>query len=286
LLFNALLDRVIAGSIAGHDEDGVDLWGVIITFLVYADDIVLISGSRDGLDSQLQRLNAACRSFGLTINIAKTKVLVVRRVQSAGDLPILVNGQALEFVDGYCYLGSWISADSTLEREISNRISRAAAAFAKLPIRFWCDASIDIAVRVSVYRSVVISALLYGAETWPISPLLVQRLEVFQNRCLRRMLGLKMLDKVAVTEIRRRCLDQPSIEELIRRARLRWLGHVLRRPERLPCRILDAVPRGTRPRGRPKLRWKDDLVWPDLQRLGMDWNAARHRALSRLPLFE
>ena len=279
MLFNSLLDKVVQLSITGHDADGMNFWGVVLAFLIYADDIVLVSETRIGLDRQLQRLNDACRRFGLTINVAKTKTMTVRRTQTAADRPISVNGQELEDVDGYCYLGSWISADGSLEREISNRISRASATFARVPQR------IALAVRVNVYRSVVVSALLYGAETWPISTLQLQRLESFQNRCLQRILGLTLLDRVRVTVIRRRCLDQQKIQTLIQQARLRWLGHVFRRPHRLPCRIMEAKPpRGSkRPPGRPRLRWTD-LVQRDLDQRGVDWETARQRAVHWLSL--
>ncbi|XP_063919421.1 uncharacterized protein LOC135134627 [Zophobas morio] len=67
---------------------------------------------------------------------------------------------------------------------------------------------------------------------------------------------------------------EPTITKIIRARRLRWLGHVGRAPEeRTIGKVLDRLKGGKKKRGRPKLKWIDD-VRKDLQNLGIeDWRS-------------
>ena len=67
----------------------------------------------------------------------------------------------------------------------------------------------------------------------------MKNLEVFQMRCLRRILGITLLDRMRNNVIRERCCNQPTIEEQIQQHRLRWFGHICRMKEkRFPYRGL------------------------------------------------
>ncbi|RXN24006.1 E3 ubiquitin- ligase TRIM39-like protein [Labeo rohita] len=67
----------------------------------------------------------------------------------------------------------------------------------------------------------------------------LNKLEVFQMRCLRQILQVSLRDRISNNEIRHRCHDQPSIDEQIQRRQLRWFGHVCRMSDhRLPHRLL------------------------------------------------
>ena len=78
-----------------------------------------------------------------------------------------------------------------LDEELRTRIGRASATFGQL-----------FKTKLRIYNAVVISTLLYGSETWatPISE--EQRLDGFDNRCLRRILGIKWLHLVRNTTVR------------------------------------------------------------------------------------
>uniref|UniRef100_A0A914X542 Endonuclease-reverse transcriptase n=1 Tax=Plectus sambesii TaxID=2011161 RepID=A0A914X542_9BILA len=90
-----------------------------------------------------------------------------------------------------------------------------------------------------VFRATTIPALLYGSETWTLLQADSKRLEVFQMRCLRRILGVSLRDKLKNDIIRTRCERQPTIKDQIKQRCLRWFGHVCRMPQhRLPNRAL------------------------------------------------
>ncbi len=98
----------------------------------------------------------------------------------------------------------------------------------------------------------MLSVLLYGAESWPITPSQLQ-LEVFHRRCLRSILGVRRRDGISTEELLRRT-QLCNIGTTIRRRRLRWLGHVTRMAgERAARQVLFGQLRGTRPVGSPQV---------------------------------
>ncbi|GJU39989.1 hypothetical protein Tco_1192946 [Tanacetum coccineum] len=100
-------------------------------------------------------------------------------------------------------------------------------------------------------------ATLYGSECWPITKALANRMEVAELRMLRWTCGKTMLDMIP-NGVYRVKLEVETIINKIREGRLRWFGHVRRRPQSAPVRRVEAlVVDGMRRRGRPKLRWED-----------------------------
>ena len=99
---------------------------------------------------------------------------------------------------------------------------------------------------------------MYGSECWPITKALDQEMKVAEMRMLRWMCGLKRLDKIRNEVIRER-VGVASIQDKMRESRLRWFGHVQRRPLSAlvcKCEFLD-LGDFHRGRGRPKKSWKE-----------------------------
>ena len=107
--------------------------------------------------------------------------------------------------------------------------------------------------------------------------LVLQQLSVAEMRMLRWFCGHTRRDRVRNEVIRDR-VGVASIEEKLTQHRLRWFGHVQRRPPEAPVRngILELVDNVKRGRGRPKLTW-DESVKRDLK----DWNISKEIALDR-----
>nr|GEX75037.1 hypothetical protein [Tanacetum cinerariifolium] len=102
-------------------------------------------------------------------------------------------------------------------------------------------------------------AMLYGSECWPITKAQANRVEEAKLRMLRWTCGKTMLDMIP-NEVVRAELEVESIIHKMREGRLRWFGHVRRRPQTAPVRRVEALFfDGLRRRGRQKLRWEDRL---------------------------
>ena len=133
----------------------------------------------------------------------------------------------LQNCDKFCYLGSLISQKVHVDDEITRRVSSAAAAFGRLESRLWRDYDINVHTKVHIYRAVVVSTLLYAAETWTTYSRHIRKLKKFHYRCLRRILGVSWKHHVSNAEILQRA-DIEDVEALIIQAQLRWTGHVIR----------------------------------------------------------
>ena len=134
-------------------------------------------------------------------------------------------------------------------------------------------------LKIKIYRTIILPAVLYGRETWSLTLSEERRLRVFENRVLRRVFGPK---RDEVTGEWRKLHNEelsdlyslPDIVRVVKSRRMRWAGHVARVGEgRGVHRVLVGKPEGKRPLGRPR-RWWEDNIKMDLQEVGggcEDW---------------
>ena len=105
LLFGLYIDEIEAMlKAAAPSIDAPTLGLMTVAILLFADDIALFSYSPQGLQAQLDILQAFCRQRGLTVNIAKTKVLVFEHKRSNSP-EFTYEGQVIQQVELFKYLG-------------------------------------------------------------------------------------------------------------------------------------------------------------------------------------
>jgi hypothetical protein len=133
-----------------------------------------------------------------------------------------------------------------MDAEIDKRIASAGYVFHQLGGRVWGSGSLSTRTKVQLYTSLVLSVLLYAAETWTLTHAQLGRLEVFHNRCVRRLKGVSLLDRVRTTDLHAMAPRTATIASSILKFRLRWIGHLARRQEDyLPRQMLFAYRLGT-----------------------------------------
>jgi hypothetical protein len=127
------------------------------------------------------------------------------------------------------------------------------------------------------YRTTIRPAVLYGAECWPTKRRHIQQLSVAEMRMLRWICGHTRLGRVRNDGIRDR-LGVAQIEEKLIQHRLRWFGHVHRRPQRHRVHrgIIRRDNNVKRGRGWPNLTWKE-AIKRDLK----EWNISMELCLDR-----
>ena len=120
--------------------------------------------------------------------------------------------------------------------------------------------------------------MLYGSECWATKKQHIDKMHVAEMRMLRWMCGKTRKDRVRNDHIREMVGVAP-IEDKLRENRLRWFGHLYRRPREAVVRRGDAITvNGTAiGRGRPKLTW-DSLIKRDLKFLNLTSDMAFDRA--------
>lgn len=233
----------------------------IIRELMFADDTALVAHTLGDIQEISTLFAKATKDFGLKINMRKTEVLYQPSPSTSSTHGIVnIEGSDLTSCKSFTYLGSTITDDSKLDTELQTRMSKAAAAYGRLRERLWDNNNVRAKVKCQVYRAIVISTLLYGAESWTIYKAQVHKLHVFMMRHLRSILRIKWWQHVSNAEVLKRA-DILSMNELLMQRNLRWAGHVARmEEERVPKQILfSQLTSGVRSVGRPKLRYKDTI---------------------------
>ncbi|KAI8486243.1 hypothetical protein Bbelb_359590 [Branchiostoma belcheri] len=258
-LFNCVVDYLM--SKVSECVPGVSFGGYSLADLEYADDTTLLADTPQRLRDALAVFDAEASKLGLSINWSKTELMHIG--DGPDPAPFSFNNITVNFVSTFNYLGSTVSRTGDLKPEIDRRRGLAAAAMQALWRPLWKHRHISLGTKLRVYNAAVVSILLYGAETWPLSNTLAARLDGFDSRCLRRILGVRWFDHLPGTELRQRT-QQPPASRVAAMRRVRWYGHVLRLPPDHPTRaILNFSPQSAgwkRPRGAPRTRWTDVLA--------------------------
>ena len=233
----------------------------VLRDFLFADDCALNASDEHEMQVEMDSLSAACNNFGLTISTKKTQVMFQPAPGNQYHEPqISVNGQTLQAVEIFTYLGSTLSRTTTIDAEISNRISKAGSAFGRLKENVWERRGISLETKLKVFRAVVLTTLLYGSETWTAYRRHEKQLNHFHLRCLRNLLHIRWQDKVPDTEVLKQA-NFPSIITTMRKAQLSWAGHVSRMPnDRIPKQLLyGELCHGNRTVGGQRKRFKDSL---------------------------
>ncbi|GJX67627.1 retrovirus-related pol polyprotein LINE-1 [Tanacetum coccineum] len=201
--------------------------------LIFADDIMLVSESAKGLNIRLENWREVKEDNGLRVSREKTEYLRcnfgIGVIAHNEEVDIRIGDKILQPKESFRYLGSILHKSRRIDKDLKGKF----------------------------YRVAIRPAMLYGSECWPIIKALANRVEVAELRMLRWTCGKTLLDMIP-NGVYRAQLEVESIINKMREVRLRWFGHVRRRPQSAPVRRVESlVVDELRRRGRPKLRWED-----------------------------
>ena len=194
----------------------------------------------------------------MEISAEKTKLMTNNT--SGINTEIKVNGQRLETVTSFKYLGSVIT-DEGSKPEILSRIAQTTAALTRLkPV--WIDKSISFSSKIRLMRSLVTSIILNACESWTLTAELQRRIQAMEMRCYRKILHISYTDHVTNEEVRGNIQQAIGPHEdlltIVKRRNLQWYGHVSR-SSGLAKTILQGTVNGGRRQGRQRKRWEDNI---------------------------
>ena len=263
-LFNVYMDGVVREVSRGVLRRGVrmlndEVGDWCINQLLFADDTALVAESEEDLKRLVQEFGRVCKRRKLKVNVGKSKVMRCSRVRDGRRMSIVLDGEQLEEVSSFKYLGSKVAVDGKIGEEVSARVNEVSKVLGGMKTMFNCR-SLRMDVKRRLYEGVAVPTALYGAETWNMGQRERKRLNVVEMRCLRSMCGVTRRDRIRNEEVRRRTGVTRELSGRADQTVLRWFGHTERMDEdRLVKRIVKSEVQGARPRGRPPLGWKDSV---------------------------
>eukprot|EP00955_Chlamydomonas_euryale_P045597 353185-Chlamydomonas_euryale.AAC.1 len=235
-LFNVSVDHILQEALSQLPSD--KQCGHIachpisrIVALMYTDDLALLADSPDDLVVLLGKVDAVASKYGLFINAAETEIMVVRRPMTLPTFKL--SGKELLVTDSLKYLGSFIADDRSMSREMD---VRALAAFCQFQ-DIWASPKLSNKQKMDMCRTFVLPIFLNGCKTWTWTEMM-GRLEVAHSNCLRSIVGVKLTDRHKFETIRDKCATS-SMELMVHRRTLQWMGHISRVDEdRLPLQCI------------------------------------------------
>ena len=148
----------------GLDESqtGIKITGGNINDLRYADDTTLMAKSKEELKNLLMRVKEEQQKVGLKVNIQKTKITAIGPFTSWQT-----DGEKVETVADFIFLGSKITADGDCSHEIKIRLSLGRKVIANLDHRLK-GRDITLLKKIHIVKAVVFPVVMYGCESWTI----------------------------------------------------------------------------------------------------------------------
>lgn len=283
VLFNLVLENILR-------ESNMRTHGMIYhgkhQCIAYADDIVLLTRSKEELQKIFTRLEQKAGEHGLHINREKTKYMEMGSKQNMPEGEIMLKGNEnreyyFEIVNSFEYLGVTLTTKNNEKEEIDKRILKGNKSASGLS-RIINSKSVSRNAKIRLYKTVIQPTVLYGSETWTMTQETENRIGVWERKMLRRIFGGKNEEGVWRRRTNNEVMElygQPSIIKVAKMKRLRWLGHVIRMSNgRTTKQALEGGVGIRRRRGRPKTRWLEAAI-KDLEQLGVqNW---KQKAMDR-----
>ncbi|KAK3572660.1 hypothetical protein QTP86_001628 [Hemibagrus guttatus] len=193
--------------------------------MMFADDIVFFSESREQVEENLERWRFVLERRGMKVSRSKTEYMCVN--EREGSETVRLQGEEVKKVQEFKYLGSTVQSNGECGKEVKKQVQAGWTGWRKVS-GVLCDRKISARIKGKVYRTVVRPAMLYGLETVSLRKRQESELEVAELKMLRFSLGVTRLDRIRKEYIRGTA-HVGRLEDKVRETRLRWFGHVQRR---------------------------------------------------------
>ena len=161
---------------AGLDEAeaGIKIARRNISNLRYADDTTLMAESEEELKSLLMKVKKESEKVGLKCNIQKMKILA-----SGPIISWQIDGETVETVSDFIFLGSKIPADGDYSHEIERCLLLGRKVMTNLD-NILKSRDITLPTNVHLVKAMVFPVVVYGCESWTIKKAEHQRIDVFE----------------------------------------------------------------------------------------------------------
>jgi hypothetical protein len=242
--------------------------------LIYADGINLLGDSINTIEENTVTILEASRDVSVEINAEKTEYMIMSHHPNSGqNQNIRTANESFENVVKFELFATTLTNQNDIHDEIKSRLN--SRMFAIIQSKIFClPFSYQKNLKTKIYKTVILTVVLCGHETWSLTLREESRLRVSENRVLRRIFGPKSEGDGSCRKFHNdelyRLYSSSNVVRVIKSRRMRWTGHVARMgEERGLYRVWAGRPEGRRPLERPSRRWEDNVKL-DLSEKGID----------------
>ena len=214
---------------AGLEEAqaGIKNAGRNINNLRYADDTTLMAESEEELKSLLMKVKEESEKIGLKLNIQQTKVMASGPITSWE-----IDGETVETMADFIFLGSKISADGDCSHEIKRHLLLGSKVMTNLDNIFKSRDS-TLPTKVHLVKAMVFPVVMYGCESRTIKKAEHQRIDAFELWCWGRLLRIPWTARRSSQSILKEISPGGSLEGLMLKLKLQCFGHLMQRTNSL-----------------------------------------------------
>ena len=158
-------------------QAGIKIAGRNFNNLRYADDTTLIAESEEILKSLWVKLKEESEKVGLKLNIQKTKIMASCPITSWE-----IDGETVETVSDFIFLGSKITTDGDRSHEIKRHLLLGRKVMTNLN-SVLKSRDITLPTKVRLVKAMVFAVVMYGCESWTVKNAEPRRIDAFELWC-------------------------------------------------------------------------------------------------------
>lgn len=184
------------------ENKGAYIAGIKIPSLLLVDDVALMANSRQEMKSMLEILEEFRKQHRLSLSAKKSKIMIVNKNKEDENTTWKIGGMKIDQVDTYTYLGEIIDRKCTMTPHLEDK-RRKAMAITNQIINITKDEAYSktrIHTALELYEKCLVTAVLYGSETWQLTTKEEKLLEDIQVESLNRILKMpRSSPRIAIT---------------------------------------------------------------------------------------
>ena len=164
-----------------------------------------------------------------------------------------IDGEKVETVSDFIFLGSQITADGDCSHEIKRRLLLGRKVMTNLDSIFK-SRDITLTTKVRLIEAMVFPVVMYGCESWTIKKAEDRKIDAFELWCWRRLLRVPWTARRSNQSILKEISAEYTLEGLIVKLQLQYFGHLMRRVDSVEKTLMLGGIRGRRRRGQQRMR--------------------------------
>ena len=176
-LFNLYAEYIMRNAGLEETQAGIKIAGRNINNLGYADDTTLMAESEEELKSLLMKVKVESEKVGLKLNIQRTKIMASGPITSWQ-----IDGETVETVSDFSFLGSKITADGDCSHEIKRCLLPGRKVMTNLN-SILKSKDITLPIKVHLVKAMVFPMVMYGCESWIVKKAEHQRTDALEPWC-------------------------------------------------------------------------------------------------------